>query len=63
METLRIRIFLALIPAQYLHAVVQNGTAMTTESVLTRWTLSRGEAVPISRGNPVTVRFFVMASK
>ena len=63
MERLRREMFLALILAQYLHAVVQlDGPAMITNSAL-RGSLSRGEAAPISHGNLLTVHFIVLVSK
>ena len=54
-------ISLVLIPTQYLHAVVQVGSATTTKSVLLG-RLSREEAAPISPGNPLTVQSIVFVS-
>ena len=58
--------FLVLIPAQYLHVVVQlGGTAILTKSVLDMIgrCLCRGVPAPISHGIPQTVHFIVMVSK
>lgn len=66
METLLEEMFLVLIPAQYLHVVVQlDGIAILTKFVLDMIgrCLSAGEAAPISHGNPLTVHFIVMVSK
>ena len=62
METLPKMMFLVLIPAQYLHAVLQIGSAIPTKSVLDRIQISRGEAAPISHGNPLTVHSSVLVS-